>query len=111
MIEYHFAILALLALAALKLADFVADNISGFDRFRTLLTYLGAIGAVWLLDYSAFAGWKVDVRNHASGVWLTAATVAGLMVPWRAVFRFLTHDRAAAHETLGESRPMLKRGS
>ena len=106
---YHFAIVALLALAALKLADFVADNLHGLARFRSLFVYMAAVGAVWLLDYSVFAGWGVDIRNHASGVWLTAAIVAGLTVPWRAAFRFLTHDRATADETLGESQPMMLR--
>ena len=108
---YDFAIVALLGLAVLKLADFVVDNVPPLERIRTLLTYLGAIGAVWLLDYSVFQRWGVDVRNHAVGVWVTAGLVAGATVPWRALFRYLTHDRATADETLGESRPHLRRVS
>src|SRR4051812_37635400 len=37
---YHFAIVALLALATLKLVDFLVDNIPGLERFRSLGTFL-----------------------------------------------------------------------
>ena len=37
--------------------------------------------------------------------------VAGMTVPWRAVFGYLTHDRAASDETLGQHSPMIKRAA
>ena len=105
---YHFAIVALLALATLKLVDFIADNVSGLERMRSLMTFAGAIGAVWLLDYSMFDGFGVDVRNDATGVWITGFIVAGLTVPWRALFGYLTHDRATVDETLGQHTPIRR---
>lgn len=102
---YHFAIVALLALGCIKAVDFVVDNL-GFigliSRMRSLLMFLAAFGAVWALDYSFFDGLAIEVRNHATGVWLTGVIVAGLTVPWRAVFGWLTHDRATVDETLGD---------
>jgi len=99
---YDFAVVALLALATLKLVDYVTDVVEPVRKFRSLLTFVVAIGAAVALDYSVFAGWGVDIRNADLGTWITGFMVAGLTVPWRAVFGYLTHDRAASDETLGE---------
>jgi len=42
---YTFAIVVLLALATLKLVDFLADNLAIADRMRSLLTFVIAVGA------------------------------------------------------------------
>ena len=105
---YDFAIVALLALATVKLVDFLADNLPVVDRMRSLLTFVIAIAAVWVLDYSLFDGFGVDVRNQDTGMWLTGFMVAGLTSPWRAVFGWLTHDRATVDETLGHHSPLRK---
>jgi hypothetical protein len=105
---YDFAIVALLALATVKLVDFLADNLPVADRMRSLLTFVIAIAAVWVLDYSLFDGFGVDVRNQDTGIWLTGFMVAGLTSPWRAIFGWLTHDRATVDETLGHHVPMRK---
>lgn len=105
---YEFAIVVLLALAVVKLVDFLTDAVGALEPMRSLLTFVAAIGAVWLLDYSVFAGWDVAIRNEAVGVWLTGFMVAGLTVPWRALFTFLTHDKATRDETLGEHRGLRR---
>ena len=97
---YHFAIVALLALATLKLVDYLDDAFSGLDRFKGLLTFAAAIGGVYFIDYSMFDGWGVAVRDDMSGKLATGFIVAGMTVPWRAVFGYLTHDKAEADETL-----------
>jgi hypothetical protein len=100
---YDFAVIALLALGMIKLVDFLVDMVPRqIPALRSLLTFGAAIGAVWALDYSVFEGWSLDVRNHAVGVWMTALLVTGLTVPWRAVFRWLTHDASTIDEPLGE---------
>lgn len=104
---YHFAVVALLALGTLKLVDFLSENVPGFDKTRSLLTFIGGVAAVLILDYSLFEGWGVDVRDRATGVWVTGFIVAGATVPWRAMFGYLTHDKAASDETLGEHKPMM----
>ena len=105
---YHFAIVALLALATLKLVDFVVDNVAILERFRSLGTFVVGIGAVWMLDYSLFDGFAVTVRDRATGLWMTGFLVAGLTVPWRAMFAWLTHEKAAGDETLGVHSPMRR---
>jgi len=100
---YAFAVVALLALATLKLVDFVTDMVPALRNLRTLLTYVVGVGATVLLDFSIFAAFGVTIRNDAVGTWITGFVVAGLTVPWRALFAYLTHDRARADETLGEA--------
>jgi len=99
---HDFAVVALLALAVVKTVDFLADQVGLLARWRSLLTFVGGVGLAWLLDYSMFAGWEIPVRDDDTGIIVTGFVVAGLTVPWRAVFSWLTHDRAAMDETLGE---------
>ena len=99
---YDFAVVALLALAALKLVDFLTDAVPALSKVRGLLTFVIAVGGTVLLDYSVFRAWGIDIRNATVGTWITGFIVAGLTVPWRALFAYLTHDRATGDETLGE---------
>jgi hypothetical protein len=108
---YHFAIVALLALAVVKVVDVLTDNVEPLARFRSLLTIGLGLGAVLWLDYSLFDGFGVAVDERDTGVLLTGFIVAGMTVPWRAVFGYLTHDRAAGDETLGTHSPMIKRAA
>lgn len=98
---YHFAVVVLLALATVKVVDFLTDYVAALERFRSLLAFVVAIGAVWALDYSLFAGFGIPVREDAIGIFVTGFLVAGLTVPWRAVFAWLTHAKAVGDETLG----------
>ena len=108
---YHFAIVALLALAVVKVVDVLTDNIEPLARFRSVLTIGLGLAAVLWLDYSLFDGFGVAIDDRDAGLWLTGFMVAGMTVPWRAVFGYLTHDRAASDETLGSRSPMIKRAA
>lgn len=99
---YTFAIIALLALATVKLVDVLCDYVAPLQRLRAILTFAAAIGAVWALDFSMFTGFKTAVRNGDVGVFITGLAVAGVTVAWRALFAWLTHDKATLDETLGE---------
>ena len=105
---YHFAIVAMLALALVKLVDFLSDNVPQLRRTSSLLTFVGGIAVALLLDYSLFDGFGVAVRDHDTGMWLTGFMIAGMTVPWRAVFGWLTHDRATGDETLGAHTPLRR---
>jgi hypothetical protein len=105
---YDFAIVALLALATLKLVDFLTDSIPQLRNLRTLLTFVIGVGATVLIDYSVFSGFGIAIRNATVGTWVTGFIVAGMTVPWRALFAYLTHDRARADETLGEQTPSVR---
>jgi hypothetical protein len=98
---YDFAVVALLALAVVKTVDFLSDQLS-LTKFRSILTFVGGVGVAWLLDYSVFAGWDIPVRDADVGTIVTGFVVAGMTVPWRAVFGWLTHERATMDETLGD---------
>jgi hypothetical protein len=101
---YQFAIVALLALAVVKVVDFIDGAVPAIAGFRSLFTFVLALAAVWALDYSVFNGFGVTVRDTNTGMWMTGFIVAGLTSPWRALFGWMTHDRAAADETLGGSK-------
>ncbi len=99
---YTFAIVALMALAVVKLVDFMVDFLPETTGIRTLLTFVASFGGMWVLDYSMFEGFGVAVRDHVTGVWVTGFLVAGMTSAWRAVFGYLTHDHATLDETLGD---------
>jgi hypothetical protein len=105
---YDFAIVALLALATLKLVDFLTDAVPQLRNLRSLATFVVGVGVTVLMDYSVFRGWGIDIRNATVGVWVTGFLVAGMTVPWRALFAYLTHDRATGDETLGEHTPNVR---
>jgi len=99
---YTFAIIALLALATVKLVDVLCDYVTPLQRLRSIMTFVAAIGAVWALDFSMFEGFNTAVRDRNVAVLITGFAVAGVTVAWRALFAYLTHDRATRDETLGE---------
>lgn len=98
---HDFAVVALLALAVVKTVDFLSDQLN-LTRFRSILTFVGGVGLAWLLDYSVFAGWDIPIRDADTGMIVTGFIVAGMTVPWRAAFGWLTQARATMDETLGE---------
>jgi hypothetical protein len=108
---YDFAIVALLALGTLRIVDFVCGNIEPIDRFRSLLTFVVGVGIVVWLEYSLFDAWDVPIRDEDLGIWVTGFLVSGLTVPWRAAFRWLTHDRATGDESLGDEAPFIRRAA
>jgi hypothetical protein len=105
---YTFAVVALLALATVKLVDFLGDNVPVLHRMRSLMTFIIGIAAVLVLDWSMFDGFQTGIDDRDLGVWITGFCVAGMTVPWRAVFGYLTHDHAMSDETLGHHSPLRK---
>jgi hypothetical protein len=99
---YAFALVALLALGTLKLVDYLTDAIEPLRAFRSLLTFVIAVAVTVVLDLSIFKMWHIAIDNDGIGPWVTGFMVAGLTVPWRALFAYLTHDRATSDETLGD---------
>ena len=104
---YDFAILALLALAVVKLVDFVCELVDA-KGLRSPLTFVGGVGLALLLDYSIFAGWDIAIRDADVGMWVTGFAIAGMTVPWRALFGWLTGASATRDETLGEHVPLRR---
>jgi len=105
---YTFAVVALMALATVKLVDFLVDLLPDASGLRSLLTFIVGVGSIWLLDYSMFDGFSVDLRNRMVGVLATGFIVAGMTSAWRAAFGYLTHDHATLDETLGDHRNLRR---
>jgi hypothetical protein len=105
---YAFALVALLALGTLKLVDYLTDAVEPLRALRSLLTFVIAVLVTVVLDFSLFKAWNVAIDNDGIGPWVTGFIVAGMTVPWRALFAYLTHDRATSDETLGEHQRMAR---
>ena len=106
---YDFTVLAMSALALVKVVDFLVDQMQGLERMRSVLTFVGGIGAMLLLDYSLFRSWGIDVSSDWLGVVMTGFFVAGATVVWRAMFSWLTHHQSPVDEPLGDHHPILER--
>jgi hypothetical protein len=100
---YEFALVALLALGTLKLVDYLTDAVEALRALRSLLTFVVAVAVTVVLDFSLMEAWGIGIDNDGLGPWVTGFIVAGMTVPWRALFAYLTHDRATSDETLGET--------
>ena len=105
---YAFALVALLALGTLKLVDYLTDAVEPLRTLRSMLTFVVAVAVTVVLDFSLFEAWNIGIDNDGIGPWVTGFMVAGMTVPWRALFGFLTHDRATGDETLGEHHPVAR---
>jgi hypothetical protein len=66
---YHFAVVALLGLAVLKVVDLLEDVVPGLTKFHTLITFALAIGACVAADYSMFRGFGITLRKDWMGLW------------------------------------------
>jgi hypothetical protein len=98
---YHFAVVALLGLAVLKVTDLLGELVPALARVRTLLTFVLAVAAVVAIDYSIFNGFGIDVRENWMGIWATGFMVGSLTTVWRAGLRYLglTEEPASEERT------------
>ena len=80
---YHFAIVALLALATYKTVEFVLGllNIDN-STIKTFVTLGAGVLATELLDYSVFAGWGISIREAWMGPFFTGLMVGALTYVW-----------------------------
>jgi hypothetical protein len=80
---YEFAIVALLGLAVYKTVDFLT-GLTKMDEpaIRTFTTLGLGVVATWILDYSVFAAWGVNIREAWMGSVFTGLIVGGLAYVW-----------------------------
>jgi len=80
---YEFAIVALLGLAVYKTVDFLT-GLTKMDEpaIRTFTTLGLGVVATWILDYSVFAAWGVNIREAWMGAVFTGLIVGGLAYVW-----------------------------
>lgn len=105
---YHFAIVALLGLATLKVCDLLEELVPALDKYNTLVRLAIGVGAAVAIDYSMFAGFGISVREHWMGLWGTGLVIGSMATAWRAALGWLgaiTEDgREARHEHHGRPR-------
>ncbi|HUQ62643.1 MAG TPA: hypothetical protein VM121_02680 [Acidimicrobiales bacterium] len=104
---YEFAVIALLGLAVLKVAELLEEFVPGLARFHTFLTFLLAVTAVVVADYSMFAGYDIALREAWMGTWATGLIVGSMASAWSAVLGFLSPSETGKPETGRHQRPRV----
>lgn len=86
---YHFAIVALLGLATLKVVDLLEELVPALDRFNTLLRLAVGVVVAVVADYSMFNGFGVSFRENWMETWGTGLVIGSLATVWRAALAWL----------------------
>jgi hypothetical protein len=105
---YHFAVVALLGLATLKVVDLLIDIVPALDRFRSfLLLAIGVVAAV-VIDYSVFDGFGIAVRERWLGTGATGLVIGSFATAWRTAFGYLGATGGAGEgEAPSHGRPRM----
>lgn len=104
---YEFAITMLLGLALVTVVNLVSEYVPAIDRYRSAVTVLLAVAGAYLLDFSLFAGFGVDLREAWMGPVMTGLIVAGSTAVWQAVLGWLGYSEPARAETRTRQRPRI----
>jgi len=104
---YDFAIVVLLALAALKVTDLLVQLVPKLAPAEVLLRFVVAVAGVVALDYSLFAGFGVSLREGWMGPWASGLIVGAMASAWRAVLGYLNPAERASTEPTTVERPRI----
>ena len=104
---YHFAVVALLGLATLKVVDLIEEHVPVLRRIHTLLTFALAVAAVEALDYSLFRGFDIAVRERWMGPAATGLMVGAITTAWRALFAWLGVSEGSTSDDRRSGRPRM----
>jgi hypothetical protein len=104
---YTFAVVALLGLAVLKIADLLEDYVPGLARFNALLTYVLAVGGMVALDFSMFKAWHISVPDAWMGPWFTGFIVGSMATVWRVLFGYLGSSEGKPAQERHPQRPRV----
>jgi len=99
---YHFAVVVLLGLVALKVTDLLVELVPGLDRLRTLVLFTFAVILAAALDYSLLEGFGIPVRDSWMGIGVTGLVIGSLGAAWQATLGWLG---VTDGETPGSRRP------
>lgn len=86
---YHFAIVALLGLATLKVVDLIEELVPALDRFNTFLRLAVGVVIAVVADYSMFGGFGVSFRETWMETWGTGLVIGSMATVWRAGLSWL----------------------
>lgn len=102
---HDFVITIFLGLAVFKIVDVLEDLAPDLTKFHSLLTVIFAVGGMFALDYSLFAGYDIGLREAWMGTAVTGLMVAGSTSIWRAAFRWLGSSEGEEPEVRHLHRP------
>ncbi len=79
---YEFGIVVLLGIGSFKVVDMLNEYVD-LSKIHTLLTIALGVAVAWVLDFSLFAQWNIDVRAEELGYIGTGLMIAaaGYAVP------------------------------
>jgi len=104
---YEFAVIALLGLAVLKVAELLEEFVPSLARFHTFLTFVFAVTAVVVADYSLFAGYHIALRESWMGTWATGLIVGSMASAWQIALGYLSPGATGTTRTSGRERPRV----
>lgn len=104
---YEFAVVALLGLTTLKVADVLVESVPGLTKLRTLLTFTIAVIVAVALDHSMFAGFGIPVREAWMGTVGTGLVIGALAGAWSALLGWLGTTPVARTTTGAGERPRI----
>ena len=104
---YHFAVVVLMGLAVLKIADLIEDYVPALAKVNALLTFALAVGGCLALDYSMFKGFDISVPETWMGPWFTGFIVASFATVWRVAFGYLGSSEGKTAEERHPQRPRV----
>ena len=104
---YHFAVVALLGLVALKVTDLLVELVPGLDRLRTLVLFTFAVILAAALDYSLLEGFGIPVRDSWMGIGITGLVIGSLSAAWHAAFAWLGVTDGETPESRRPGRPRM----
>jgi hypothetical protein len=104
---YHFAVVALLGLATMKVAEVLEGFVPALTRISGLLRLALGVGVAVAIDYSMFEGFGISVREAWLGTWATGFVIGTLGYAWRAIFAWLGFGEGETSETRSHGRPRM----
>lgn len=86
---YDFAIVALLGLVTLKLAQLLEEWVPALSKVSLLVRLGIGVGAAFAIDYSMFEGFGIAVREAWLGTMATGLAIGSLTTVWRVALGWL----------------------
>ena len=108
---YTFAVTVLLGLALLTVVDVLTDLVPKLSKLRGAVAIVLAVAGAFVLDYSLFEGFGVDLPDAWMGHLLTGVAVAGTANLWRAVLGWLGSPHSDEPGSRRSTRPVVSKAA
>ncbi len=106
---YELGTAALLGLAVFALVEAIGYFAEASRGLRLFLGLLLALLLAWVIDYSLFSGWGVELRSDWMGPVLTGLTIGGIAGLWHDLVRAVRGYAARSRDLPVEVEPRSTR--